>query len=261
MGGGGDLRKGGRRVGPAPCCLRPRNGKAGVHGAVAEAQPQAAQRAARFAFAMKADVEAPAAELGYPINVRIGLHVGSAVAGVIGRKRPAFDCRGDAVNLASRLEHTAPAGAIRHRVERKMRELLCIFDVVLIVGNQNVARLLFGQRHVEWKRHFHNQFRPHVELQRLKTCAFSAIVKMVNLEKVYLRREAIVRPHLVKPIELIDDRQCKVVDFVKRNIAIQINLMNDRIVERDAVEPDHRGPRRLPVIEPGQQRVAVVAVL
>jgi adenylate cyclase len=70
------------------------------------------QRAARFAFAMQQEVDGLAAELGYAINVRVGLHVGPVVAGVIGRKRPAFDCWGEAVNLASRLEHTASPGAI-----------------------------------------------------------------------------------------------------------------------------------------------------
>ncbi|HEX7945224.1 MAG TPA: adenylate/guanylate cyclase domain-containing protein [Phenylobacterium sp.] len=79
---------------------------------VSERQPNHAQRAALFAFAMHEEVAALSAELGYPINVRVGLHVGPVVAGVIGRKRPAFDCWGEAVNMASRLEHTASPGAI-----------------------------------------------------------------------------------------------------------------------------------------------------
>lgn len=69
-------------------------------------------RAADFALAMQATVEQLARETGLPFNIRIGLHVGPVVAGVIGLKRPAFDCWGESVNLASRLEHSAAPGGI-----------------------------------------------------------------------------------------------------------------------------------------------------
>jgi len=71
-----------------------------------------AERAAEFAFSMQRAVEQTARETGFPIVIRIGLHVGPVVAGVIGMKRPAFDCWGEAVNLASRLEHNAAPGCI-----------------------------------------------------------------------------------------------------------------------------------------------------
>jgi adenylate cyclase len=38
--------------------------------------------------------------------------VGPVVAGVIGTKRPTFDCWGESVNLASRLESSAVPGSI-----------------------------------------------------------------------------------------------------------------------------------------------------
>jgi adenylate cyclase len=42
-------------------------------------------------------------------TVRIGIHTGSLVAGVIGKKRLAYDIWGETVNLASRMEtHSAP---------------------------------------------------------------------------------------------------------------------------------------------------------
>jgi adenylate cyclase len=47
-----------------------------------------------------------------PLDVRVGIHVGPVVAGVIGAKRPAFDCWGQSVNLASRLESAADPGSI-----------------------------------------------------------------------------------------------------------------------------------------------------
>lgn len=71
-----------------------------------------AKCAAEFACALLATVKAFSDRLGYPVNLRIGLHIGSVVAGVIGIKRPAFDCWGEAVNLASRLEHSATPGGI-----------------------------------------------------------------------------------------------------------------------------------------------------
>jgi adenylate cyclase len=68
--------------------------------------------AADFAIAVLAAVHRIQRETGYEIDVRIGLHVGPVVAGVIGRRRPAFDCWGESVNLASRLESNAPRGGI-----------------------------------------------------------------------------------------------------------------------------------------------------
>ena len=50
--------------------------------------------------------------LGITIDFRVGIHVGPIVAGVIGLQRPRFDCWGDSVNIASRLEHSAPTGDI-----------------------------------------------------------------------------------------------------------------------------------------------------
>jgi adenylate cyclase len=77
-----------------------------------EGAPDHAEAAAHFAFAMRDAVRRLKEERGYPIDVRIGLHVGPVVAGVIGVKRPAYDCWGEGVNLASRLEGRASTGTI-----------------------------------------------------------------------------------------------------------------------------------------------------
>jgi adenylate cyclase len=48
-----------------------------------------------------------------PIKLRIGVHSGTAVGGVIGKRKIAFDVWGDTVNVASRLEEQGVAGRIQ----------------------------------------------------------------------------------------------------------------------------------------------------
>ncbi len=45
-------------------------------------------------------------------EVRVGVHVGPVIAGVVGRKKYQFDVWGDTVNTAARMEQAAPPGSI-----------------------------------------------------------------------------------------------------------------------------------------------------
>jgi class 3 adenylate cyclase len=65
--------------------------------------------AADLALAMQAEVAAA----GEPWEVRIGIHRGPVVAGVIGTSKFVYDLWGDTVNVASRLEMTARPGRIQ----------------------------------------------------------------------------------------------------------------------------------------------------
>jgi class 3 adenylate cyclase len=45
-------------------------------------------------------------------EVRVGVHVGPVIAGVVGRRKYQYDVWGDTVNLAARMEQAAPPGHI-----------------------------------------------------------------------------------------------------------------------------------------------------
>lgn len=67
---------------------------------------------AALAFDMLEAMKAHNATNGSGLQLRIGLHVGPAVAGVIGVKRFLYDVWGDTVNVASRMESNGEAGRI-----------------------------------------------------------------------------------------------------------------------------------------------------
>jgi class 3 adenylate cyclase len=59
---------------------------------------------------------------GQALDFRIGIHSGTVVAGVIGKKKFSYDLWGDAVNTAARLEAHGLPGEIQ--VSAKVRDLL-----------------------------------------------------------------------------------------------------------------------------------------
>jgi len=80
-----------------------------------------AETLARYALDLRETMEGEAFA-GAPLKLRIGIHSGPAVAGVIGRSRFAYDLWGDTVNVASRIQHAAKPDEIQ--LSNATRELL-----------------------------------------------------------------------------------------------------------------------------------------
>jgi adenylate cyclase len=75
-----------------------------------------ADRAAHMSLDMLAAIEDFNATSPYPLNIRIGMSTGAAVAGVIGKSKFLYDLWGDVVNTASRMESHGLAGRIQMSV-------------------------------------------------------------------------------------------------------------------------------------------------
>ena len=71
--------------------------------------PDHAARLARMGLAMLREKAAVADHFGVTLRMRIGIASGPVMAGIIGTQKFCYDVWGDAVNLASRLEHTGEA--------------------------------------------------------------------------------------------------------------------------------------------------------
>jgi adenylate cyclase len=92
-------------------------------GGLPEPRPDHLRAVAELALDMREAVERLPPRGGQRLRIRIGIHTGPVVAGVIGRNKFAYDLWGDAVNTAARMESSGIPGRIQ--VTREVHDGLC----------------------------------------------------------------------------------------------------------------------------------------
>lgn len=94
-----------------------------VVGGLPHAHLEHTQEIAEMALAMQEQCAKNTLNLVQEIALRIGIHTGPVVAGVIGTKKFSYDLWGDTVNIASRMESHGEAGRIQ--VTQAVHDRLC----------------------------------------------------------------------------------------------------------------------------------------
>jgi CheY-like chemotaxis protein len=84
-----------------------------VAGGISLPRPDHAEASAELALDMQEEIERFNQQYNTSVRLRIGVCTGPLVAGVIGRRRFAYDLWGETVNLACRLESTGEPGKIQ----------------------------------------------------------------------------------------------------------------------------------------------------
>ncbi|GFR46278.1 hypothetical protein Agub_g7832 [Astrephomene gubernaculifera] len=109
-----------------------------------------------FAIRMQAAARGVRDAQGQPVQIRIGIHTGPVVGGVLGAKTPRFSVYGDTVNVASRMEsHGLPgkihiSAAAYARIVDKHKYAVRERGNIAVKGRGNMTTYLIGGTHDDW---------------------------------------------------------------------------------------------------------------
>jgi adenylate cyclase len=84
-----------------------------------------------------------------PIDIRLGIHTGSVIAGVVGTKKFAYDIWGDAVNVASRMESSGEINKLNVSANTYFHvrdEFSCIFRGNITAKNKGELGMYFVEK-------------------------------------------------------------------------------------------------------------------
>jgi class 3 adenylate cyclase len=125
-----------------------------VVGGVPAPKPNHSEAIAAMALDMQARIAEYCRDTGKNLSIRIGIHTGPVIAGIIGTKKFIYDLWGDTVNIASRMESHGIPGCIQvtettyHRL--KSHYLFEERGVIKVKGKGPMnCYLLMGKKNVE----------------------------------------------------------------------------------------------------------------
>ena len=140
-------------------------------------------------------------------------------------------------------------------------ELPGLQDIVPVVLLEH-GHLVLREHGAHGEREVGDVVRSHVELQHFEPGAACPVVEVVDQEQVELVCQAVSRFDHVHPAVVIlrlDDRLRLVVQGLGRGLTHATQGVQDRVIEADAVEPDHPGTEGLEPVDPLNDGTGVVA--